>query len=619
MTSSSPPAAFLPNGIGDRNAASNQSQAVKLSELFDRMMVQVASLGADFGPQEQRLNDLRHRLDEGTLHLAVLGQFKRGKSSVLNALIGEAMLPTAVVPLTSIPIMIRQGSSRSAEVFFRDGRSSQKHSAERAEEIQSILRRFAAEEGNPRNRLRVERVEVTASSPLLERGVVLIDTPGIGSTHRHNTDAALDVLPQCDAAFFVVSIDPPLTETELVFLKQVKTRVPRLFFLLNKIDYVDARERKDALRFLSDVLREQAGIEGEIEIFPVSARKGLAARLSNDGAHWQESGFADLERHVLDFLSLEKTKTLEEAILGKLRDIASDINLRLGLALRSLEMPLAELQSRLELFEGKILEAESQRRQARDLLSGDKKRMVEALEAYATNLRSRAKSHLEGVVERTLSTSVRPGEREAEVSAAKAIPAFFETEIGAAIQFSDRKIEETLTPHQARAEDLIESVRKAVSDLFDIPYKAPGSRAVFRLVRAPYWVTHDWGSLTWTVPRHFLNSFSSRERRVAGIRKRMSEQIGTLVLHNVENLRWSIFQSIEHAFRRFASELDARLDETIEATHGAIRLALAKREEHSHKIDGEVARLSHATAEMALVERLLWRGANNTSHGQDRA
>ena len=90
------------------------------------------------------------------------------------------------------------------------------------------------------------QVEISHPAAILKHGVVLIDTPGIGSTFTHNTEATLNFLPQCDAALFVVSADPPLTEVEAEFLKEVRSRVSRLFFIFNKVDYLNEQEKRAA-------------------------------------------------------------------------------------------------------------------------------------------------------------------------------------------------------------------------------------------------------------------------------------------------------------------------------------------------------------------------------------
>ena len=107
------------------------------------------------------------------------------------------------------------------------------------------------------------------STKILSKGIVLIDTPGIGSTFRHNTEVTLNFLPQCDAALFLVSADPPITEVEVEFLKHLKTKVSLIFFILNKIDYLDEEERQKVLNFFKQVLKEQAGYESDPIIFSV--------------------------------------------------------------------------------------------------------------------------------------------------------------------------------------------------------------------------------------------------------------------------------------------------------------------------------------------------------------
>jgi len=151
-----------------------------------------------------------------SIHLAVLGQFKRGKSTFVNALLGEELLPTAIVPLTAIPTFIEHADRLQATIIFTDHRHN---------EICQPLARFVTESANPENKLGVSQVDVYYPSDLLKNGLVLIDTPGIGSTFRHNTVATLNFLPQCDAAVFVVSADPPPTEVEIEFLRQVQGKV----------------------------------------------------------------------------------------------------------------------------------------------------------------------------------------------------------------------------------------------------------------------------------------------------------------------------------------------------------------------------------------------------------
>ena len=167
------------------------------SVLIDELVQALASLEGGFSPIVGQLNDLGERVRERRFQLAVLGQFKRGKSTLLNALLGEEILPTSVLPLTAIPTYIAWGEKRKATVYFEDGRAPEECASE---ELRAFLARYVTEKENPENRRGVARVEVAHPASILARGVVLIDTPGIGSTFRHNTSTTLSFLPQCDAA-----------------------------------------------------------------------------------------------------------------------------------------------------------------------------------------------------------------------------------------------------------------------------------------------------------------------------------------------------------------------------------------------------------------------------------
>ncbi|MBK8985074.1 MAG: dynamin family protein [Chloroflexi bacterium] len=296
-----------------------------------------------------RLQELQSRLTAGRFHLAVLGQFKRGKSSLLNALLGEPFLPTAVVPLTAIPTLITHGPERIVEVVFHDGRVTAVPP--------SALEQYVTETGNPGNVLGVARVDVRHPARLLAQGVVLIDTPGIGSTLGHNTETTLDFLAEVDAALFLLSADPPITAVEVEFLKAVQQHVSQLFFLLNKVDYLTPVEQAQALGFLADTLRQQAQLNGDLMLFPISARLALAARQQDDADGWQASGLAAVEARLFYFLNQEKQAALAQAIAAKAVDALHEAQQLLQTERRALTMPLDELQQKRDAFQETLVAA----------------------------------------------------------------------------------------------------------------------------------------------------------------------------------------------------------------------------------------------------------------------
>ncbi len=158
-----------------------------LLALLDRSAEILSGLGEGYEECLRGLGALRGRLEQGRLHLPVLGQFRRGKSTLLNALLGEPVLPTSVGPVTAIPPLVFSGEVTALVVHVDEGLPPVV--AAPGEPLPRFLDRFVTEGANPKNRPGVSHVEVWHLAPILRAGVVLIATPGIGSTFRHNTEA----------------------------------------------------------------------------------------------------------------------------------------------------------------------------------------------------------------------------------------------------------------------------------------------------------------------------------------------------------------------------------------------------------------------------------------------
>jgi len=569
--------------LNDDVISESSERRNNLLDVFDDVKGAIASLGEDYSDYLSEFESLRERLVAGQFRLAVLGQFKRGKSTLLNALLGDQLLPTDILPVTAIPTFIGHGEETAVLVTFAGAESAVSFDPASGQSLSDFLNEYVTEAGNPENYRKVERVEVSHPAELLRQGIVLIDTPGIGSTHKHNTEVAYQILPQCDAALFLVSPDPPITEAELTYLKDIQQRLPRTFFLLNKVDFLDDVERIASLRFLADQLAPLC--DGIPQVIPISARRGLESRQKNDVEGWKNSGLQQVEQNLIDFFAREKQQILHASLSRKISDQLNGVIMQMKLSLSALMLPEAELKQRIEQFRQSLPAIEREKEAAADVLSGDLKRIVKRLTNEVDILRRCAKETIISPVENYIKTISDTEELEQLVreSVIKDIPAFFTPVIREITATIETEATELLVLHQQRSNQLIEQVRKIAAELFDIPYHAPSAGRSYTKFEVSGWshdlFISDMDPLGQRISRKFFTRKFRHKRTVA----RLRAEVLKLVNQNVEQIGWALRRGLDESFRQFGAELFEQLDKTIVASRKAMEIALEKSASHSQK------------------------------------
>ena len=271
---------------------------LELGSLLQRMMLLVNEDAER--EKHRRCQALLAQIAEDRFTLAVVGQFNRGKSSLMNAILGMERLPVSVVPLTSVITKVSYGNPERVFIEFIGSSLAAKISIEQLPE-------YVTEAGNPGNEKRIAAAEVQLTADFLRRGLFFVDTPGVGSAIAANTAITEGFLPSADAVIFVTSFDSPLGRDELEFLFKVREHVRKVFFVVNKLDLVPPEQRDQVLAFVRDRLKHQAGLP-EPRLFPVSALIGLKAKLSRSSEQLVESGLPGLEESLVEFLTTDKTR-----------------------------------------------------------------------------------------------------------------------------------------------------------------------------------------------------------------------------------------------------------------------------------------------------------------------
>ena len=242
--------------------------------------------------------------------IAVLGKVKRGKSTLINALLGrhdDLAAPIDRLPASSAISRFRWREQEVVTVLFRDGR---KESIPLAR-----VREFATEESNPQNVKGVELLEIAGPFDGLDRELELVDTPGAGSIHEHHDTLLHAFIPQADSVIFMVTARMPLDQDELDLLRNIKAAdISKLFFAINRIDEANDTDLADAVAHNGRLLAE-AGI-------PVSKVHRISAKRAFQGQA-AGSGVPELLGEVREFLIAQKGRVLEERLVSRVTQAAN--------------------------------------------------------------------------------------------------------------------------------------------------------------------------------------------------------------------------------------------------------------------------------------------------------
>ncbi len=309
----------MPNG--------NDELATALDEL--------AALGTE--RDREQLGTVRGRLDEARLRVLVAGEAKRGKSTLINALLGRPVLPAGVTPLTAVTTTVRYGEDPRVQAVFQDGHE-EKHPL-------GALADLVTERGNPSNRRHIAGVTAYLDAPMLATGVELVDTPGTGSVFEWDTQTAHAALESMDAAIFVLTADPPVSASERDLLARVAGLSVTTFAVLNKADRLDEAELAEALDFTHRVL-VAAGQHGKV--YPMSARAAL---------NRQDAGFAAFEADFTAYLASRRESDLRASAVAHARRIASSLLDEVALTRRAAEMRFGDAAARVARFSDRLDEA----------------------------------------------------------------------------------------------------------------------------------------------------------------------------------------------------------------------------------------------------------------------
>jgi len=548
---------------------------------------ELASLGTE--RDREQLAALLDRLDAARLRVLVVGEAKRGKSTLVNALLRRDLLPSGVTPLTAVTTTVRYGDDERAEVRFFDGHD-EKHPL-------AVLSDLVTERGNPGNRRRIAGVTVYVAAPVLADGVELVDTPGTGSVFEWDTQAAHEALRSMDAALFVLTADPPVSASERDLLEQVARLSVRTFVVLNKADHLEEPGLAEALEFTQRVLGE-AGHPGPV--YPMSARAVLG------GA---DAGFAAFEADFTAYLSARGKSDLQASAIAQARRIAGSLLDEVAVTRRVAGMRAGDAADRVRRFGERLAEVTVHGRDAVTVVNAESGRLLFALNDAAEEDRPRLAREVGRQLDELLGGSLREAPAgEIERRGRERLGAFA---VAAAEAWRQRRREaieqglaavDTRLAGQLRAE--LSVLRESAAELLGLDLAVPEPEGRLAESRRFFYVTgEDIGQtelLAGAVRRRLPGEFGRRTAR-----DHLRREVPDLVSMQVGRARGDLQYRLAEATRALARVVEQRYTDGTSRIRSALAAAAELRDASAAEAAARERELAGREAAVRHVTDLL--------------
>jgi len=551
--------------------------------------------GAGHDEVVRRAERLAERLAARRFHVSVLGEFKRGKSTLLDALIGEPLLPTGVIPVTAVPTEISFGPPETAVVYFDGTRRLLGNKEDLAD--------FVTESRNPANTRQVARVEVRREVGLLASGLVLVDTPGIGSIHAHSDLVAGLALKETDAAVVVLSADAPFSERERILLGNLAERKSPTFFVLNKVDRLDSDELNQMRRFISEAL--SANLGRSERLFCLAALPALKARQSGTQPGAEAGEFAAFEAELSRFANADMAATGLATACNELTRIADDLAEALDLVEAALELDVETLADRAERFHVAASEEGQAFADERLLFDRDVAALAESVASELSELVRQVEvewaPRMQSLAE---SACVRRLEDELHRLVTQAIEEGFEKVRKSETQVVDlawRALAERL---RARTETRVNELRTLASNLFEVSLPQVSVGDVSEERERFFSLVLRVDAPGETVARLIPFILPRRAARRMFLQRAL-RRLGNELEKHSGRARSDLAQRLDAARRRFEDSMSAELDHTAASIAEAARRAVAMRQRAELEQDRQRAEDKAAREAIKDVHTLL--------------
>ncbi len=397
----------------DRVAKVRQAIATHLGNIVTTLS-QAEAKGAQASGElglEREIADLTvagQNLKQGVFRLLILGDMKRGKSTFLNALIGENLLPSDVNPCTALLTVLKYGPEKRVTIHFNDGKAPEQIDFAGFKQRYTINPAEAKELEQKQQQAFPDISHAVVEYPLalLEKGVEIVDSPGLNDTEARN-ELSLGYINSCHAILFVLRASQPCTLAERRYLENyIKERGLAVFFLVNAWDQIkeglldpdDAEELAAAEVKLRKVFRanlaEYCQVDGydwyDERVFEISAIQALRRRVKDANATLDGTGLPQFMGALNTFLTQERAvaefrqvRTLAQQTHGRVREAIDRRIPLLDQSVNELKVRLASVEPEFKQLSGIRDEFRDEIRRVRDRKA---RAIADSFRTYVMNL-----------------------------------------------------------------------------------------------------------------------------------------------------------------------------------------------------------------------------------------
>jgi GTPase Era involved in 16S rRNA processing len=528
-------------------------------------------LDADAPDDAGKAREIAERLREARFDIAVVGEFNRGKSTLLNKLLQNMVLPSGVLPVTSILTEVAYGDREQVNVIYEDGRDQVIDLTE--------IDKYVTEEENPGNKHNIAHVRVTMPSSILRNGAVLVDTPGVGSIFRHNSELAREMMVRADGAIMVMSADEPITDTERSLIRLLAQRSQRTFFVLNRIDHLEGDELERVTWFVGNVLEEACGTPQRL--YAMSARH-------------TDAGFDAFVDDFGTFLNDELDGAKTALALHDIRTLADRIENESTIELSAMGLTQTELEDRIDQFRKSIDWQHESFADDKIIFEHAGNRAV----AEVTERLDGEGTPGEAVLTRVHEAVADVSHNELEAAIDRAI----EAEVKAAVEPLRRREDVEVERAWRKAADRFEratqrradKLRDIAGDLFDVELKPvhaaePAAQRGRFFYSPPVHQEQQVGAF-----RKMLRPFTSERRSRARLLSAGDDRLATELRTHLSRLGDDLRQRVADANAAFEKAMEERVNEVAHA------MMLAMQRAQAMSSDGE----SENRERVARIERI---------------